>query len=273
MLQNVKPVSCFLFLILPVSFCSLAGTSPTTCPPKTPWHFFHQYFGKSSGKELRLTPWPLLLSWTLVLSDPTFRVFSVSLKFAVVPDRHQSKPSGLLTRCRQHCIHIGHSILNVETPRPSPFSLRGPFMSVFTLYSRKTQRGLCVKRDQPSHIWNAPTICLHQAVGGGPTGPGNVPHATRARCRLCPGDMLSCPPLPPQPHSTGLMEICPLMPETSFLSSCSPGLVWTWDVTPDHSGSWVPGCSYTCTQSPHPTTSPVSSWAWACPHWTAKWPV
>lgn len=148
MLQNVKLVSCFL--VQPVSFCSLLQGHPHP-PPDQPKllgissiNISPVYLGKSSEKEMRLTPWPSLLSWTLVLSDPTFGVFSVSLKFFIVPDRHQRRPSGLLTRCRQLSIHIGHGISSVETPRPPSFSPRGSLVSVFTLCGKEDTKGsLC----------------------------------------------------------------------------------------------------------------------------------
>lgn len=139
--------------------------------------------------------------------------------------------------------------------------------------ARKTQRGLCVKRDQPSHIWNAPTICLHQVSGRGPTDPGNVPRATRARHRLCPG---TCAELSAAAVTVLLHSVDGDVSTDSqhiLLLLLLPRLIWVRDVTPDHSGSWVPGCSYTGTHSPPPHPFPRSSWAWACPHLTAKWPV
>lgn len=165
-------------------------------------------------------------------------------------------------------------IANVETPRPSPFSLMGSF--VFSLSAaRKTQRGLCVKHDQPSHIWNAPTICLHQVAGGGPTDPGNVPRATRACHRLCPG---SCTELSTAAATVSLHSADGGVSTDSrhiLLLLLLPRLVWIRDVTPDHSGIWLPGSSYTGTHSPplHPFPSSSWAWAWACPHLTAKWPV
>lgn len=97
-------------------------------PPKSTWHLFHQYipriFRKGPGEEVGLTPWPLLLSWTLVLSEPTFRVFSSSLKFTVVQGRHQRRLFALLTRCRPHSI-IHNMVYCGEISRPPSLSLRG----------------------------------------------------------------------------------------------------------------------------------------------------
>lgn len=78
---------------------------------------------------MALTPWPLLLSWTLVRSEPTFIVFSFSLKFTVVQDRHQRRLFALLTRCRPHSI-IYNMVYHGEICRPPSLS-EGVFMSVF----------------------------------------------------------------------------------------------------------------------------------------------
>lgn len=43
--------------------------------------------------------------WTSVLSDPIFGELSVSLKLVVMPDRHQRRPFGLLTRYR-HIVSV-----------------------------------------------------------------------------------------------------------------------------------------------------------------------
>lgn len=103
------------------------------CPPKGTWHLFHQYiswiFRKGPGEEVGLTPWPLILSWALVLSEPTFRVFSFSLKFTVVHGRHQKRLFALLTRCRPHSI-IHNMVYRGEISRP-PCLSEGVFMSVF----------------------------------------------------------------------------------------------------------------------------------------------
>lgn len=63
----------------------------------------------------------------LVLPEPTFTVFSFSLKFAVVEDRHQRRLFGSLTRRRRHSIvqNMGYGGEISRPLPPRPPSLRG----------------------------------------------------------------------------------------------------------------------------------------------------
>lgn len=77
-------------------FSLLQGPHLTPVPTQSYLNFLHQYFLHVLGKE---KPWrsefdtlAFALAWTFVLSEPTFRAFSVSFKFVVLPDRHQRGP-------------------------------------------------------------------------------------------------------------------------------------------------------------------------------------
>lgn len=155
MFQNVKLMSLFAAFSTRQSHFPFSENSPTQPAHQKllglfPINIYPVELEKNPGKEVGSRPLLLLLSQTSVFSDSTFRVFSVSLKFAVLPDRYQRRLFGLPTRFRQHSIHIGHRVLGVETSRPFSLSLRGSSWVCLLPTVRKTQRGLCIKHNQPS---------------------------------------------------------------------------------------------------------------------------
>lgn len=127
------------------------------CTPKGIWHLFYQYmpwiFRKGPGEEMGLTSWPLLLSWTPVLSERTFRVFSFSLKFTIVHDRHQRRLFALLTWCRPHTI-IYNMVYRGEISRPPSLSLRESSWVFLFLPMRKTHLFA-----QSRRMINVPRLC------------------------------------------------------------------------------------------------------------------